>query len=193
MAAGALATALLIGGAIAVGRSPDSTAPPRSASDQPPSEAQGEPVDDGPAAEVVNGWPDTTENPAGTYSWDRRTCAGRRSCVLGFMHNGYGSGDVEIIVEAVSEKPPIRKAGETAVTFAGHDGFYRRLDARTEKWTVGIQGMTIAIRFEAKPGASDADLAEARAVIDSMRTEPQDTKLGFRLVFTLPTDDWDSG
>ena len=109
------------------------------------------------------------------------------------MHNGYASGDVEIFVEAASDAALIPKEGATAVTVAGHDGLHRRIDARTEEWIVGIRGTTIAIRLEAKPGTSDADLAEAHAVIDSMRTEPRDTKLGFRLVFTLATNVWDSG
>ena len=47
------------------------------------------------AAEAVPGWPGTSENAAGVYSWDGSSCASS-SCNLGFMHNGYGSGDVEI-------------------------------------------------------------------------------------------------
>jgi hypothetical protein len=64
---------------------------------------------------------------------------------------------------------------------------------RTQEWVVNIQDTTLAIRLDAKPGTSDAELTEAYAVIGSMRTEPRDTKLGFRLVFTLKTDTWDSG
>lgn len=112
------------------------------------------------------------------------------------MHNGYASGDAPgdvNIVLRVASKTPAPTEGQTAVTVAGHDGLYRRIGTRTEEWTVGIQGKTLAIRLEAEPGASDADLAEADAIIDSMRTEPRNTKLGFRLVFTLATDDWDSG
>ena len=139
----------------------------------------------------VRGWPHTAQNPAGAYSWDRHTCAGQW-CSLGFMHNGYGSGDVEIVVEFASEAP-IQNEDATAVTIAGHDGIHRRIDAGTEEWIVGIQQTTLAIRLEAKQGASDADLAEAHAIIKSMRTEPRDTKLGYRLVFTLMTNDWDSG
>jgi hypothetical protein len=76
---------------------------------------------------------------------------------------------------------------------AGHDSMYRRLDALREQWIVDIEGTLIAIQVIAEPGTSEADLAEAHAIIDSMRTEPQDTALGFRLVFRLTTDDWDSG
>jgi hypothetical protein len=112
------------------------------------------------------------------------------------MHNGYASGDaqgsVNIYVTVVPDTPDPNKA-QTAATVAGHDGLYRRIGARKEEWIVGVKGTTLAIRLEAEPGASGANLAEAHAIIESMRTEPRDTKLGFRLVFTLMTDDWDSG
>jgi hypothetical protein len=68
-----------------------------------------------------------------------------------------------------------------------------RDDARHQAWYVDIEGTTIAIRLTARPDTSEADLAEALAIIDSMRTEAMDTNLGFRLVFTLTTNDWDSG
>jgi len=113
------------------------------------------------------------------------------------MHNGYesgdGRGDVEITVQGVRKAALIPNGGEKMVTVAGHDALHRRIDARTEEWIVGIRGRTIAIRLKAKPGTSDDDLAEAHAIIKSMRTEPRDTNLGFRLVYTLKTDDWDSG
>jgi hypothetical protein len=108
------------------------------------------------------------------------------------MHNGYASGDVAITVRAVAGAPDANE-GRTAVTVAGHDGLYRRIGSGTEEWIVDIQETTLAIRLDARPGASAADLAEAHAVIRSMRAEPRSTKLGFRLVFTLVTDDWDSG
>ena len=76
---------------------------------------------------------------------------------------------------------------------AGHDGFYRRVDDRRERWMVDIEGEPVGIQLTAKPGTSRADLAEAHAIIDSMRTEPADYGLGFRLVFTLTSSDWDSG
>jgi hypothetical protein len=184
--AGAVLTALLSGGALAIERSTDSS--PRAASapvEQPSLSQTTFPVQE------IRGWPHTAQNPAGEYSWDRHTCAGQY-CVLGFMHNGYGSGEVAIHVQGASEAP-VPKEGRTAVTFAGHDGLYRRIGARTEEWIVPIQEVTLAVRLEAKQGATQADMAEAHAIIESMRTEPRDTNLGFRLVFTLATDDWDSG
>ena len=170
------------------------------ASDQPASATPRETTENHePVGELINGWPSTTQNPAGQYSWDGggRTCADRLSCVHGFMHNGYasgdGRGDVEITVQGVRKAALIPNGGEKMVTVAGHDALHRRIDARTEEWIVGIRGRTIAIRLKAKPGTSDDDLAEAHAIIKSMRTEPRDTNLGFRLVYTLKTDDWDSG
>ena len=141
--------------------------------------------------EVRLGWPDTSRNPAGVYSWDGSLCASN-FCIVGFMHNGYGSGDVEIRIEVVPGGP-ITDDGATAVTVAGHDGIYRRIDARLEEWIVDIQGTTIAIRLKARPGTSPTDLAEAHAIIASIRAEPRDNVVGFRLVFTLTTNDWDSG
>lgn len=139
--------------------------------------------------EVVHGWPSTTENPAGLYSWGG-ACGS--SCVMGFMHNGYGSGDVEIRIDALSERPA--DGGDaTAVSIAGHDGTYRRIDDRREEWIVDIEATTVAIRLEAEPGTSQADLDEAHAIIDSMWTQSWDNLRGFRLVFSLATDDWDSG
>jgi hypothetical protein len=141
--------------------------------------------------EVVRGWPDTSENAAGVYSWDGSSCSSTY-CGMGFMHNGYGSGDVEIHVR-VFPGGPNTDDGATGVTVAGHDGIHRRIDARVEEWIVDIEGTTIAIRLEARPGTSPTDLAEAHAIVASMRTEPRDNALGFRLVFTLTTNDWDSG
>lgn len=143
------------------------------------------------ASEVVYGWPDTDRNGPGVYSWDRARCGrtSAASCSMGFMHNGYGSGDVEIVVREGATSLD----GGMAVTIAGYDGVYRRLDALREDWIVEIEGTTITIQLSAQPGTSEAELAEAHAIIDSMRTEPRDNDLGFRLLFTLTTGDWDSG
>ena len=131
----------------------------------------------------VNGWPDTSENTPGEYSWSGFTFEG-------FMHNGNGSGDVEIHVATVPEG--IVQDG-AAVTVAGHDGIYRRIDEQREEWFVDIEGTTIEISLDARSGASQADLDDAHAIIESMRYEPQTNDLGFRLVFTLTNADWDSG
>lgn len=140
--------------------------------------------------EVIKGWPQTLKNPAGIYSWDRTRCAGQ-SCNVGFMHNGYGSGDIDITIQVGSASAAPDDG--TPVTVAGHDGVYRRIDAQHEQWIVEIEGRTVAINITAEIGTSQADIEEAHAIIDSMRTEPVDALPGFRIVFTLTTDDWDSG
>ncbi len=149
-------------------------------------QATGSPVD----GEVVLGWPSTRENAAGVYSLDGSRCSST-FCVVGFMHNGQGSGDIEIRIHP-ERADTATGDGATAVTVAGHDGIYRRTD-RLEQWIFVVDGQTMAIDLEARPGTSAADLAEAYAIIRSMRTEPQDNYVGFRLVFTLATDDRDSG
>jgi hypothetical protein len=193
LAAAAMLTALLIGGAIAVGgevRLPSLLFPAPLASPAPDREIVSRAPSPAPDGEVVHGWPDTNENAAGLYSWDGSPCG--MSCNIGFMHNGYGSGDVEIRID-VRPQGVIPHDGD-AVTVAGHDGIYRRNDLRNEEWwIVGIEGTTIVIHLTARPGTSQADLEEAHAIIDSMRTEARDNDLGFRLIFTLTTDDWDSG
>ena len=58
---------------------------------------------------------------------------------------------------------------------------------------VDIQGTTVTILLIAEPRAPEAELAEAHEIIESIRVEPQDNDLGFRLDFTLTTNTWDSG
>jgi hypothetical protein len=142
--------------------------------------------------EVVHNWPDTTENPAGLYAWGGGPSCGP-TCNIGYMHNGYGSADLVITMSIVPEGSVPDDDGD-AVTLAGHDAIYTRIDARTEEWIVDIEGTTVAIRLTTRPGTSDADLAEAQAIIDSMYTEPTESApYGWRLFFRLATDDWDSG
>jgi len=133
------------------------------------------------------------------------------------MHNGYGTGNVEIRMGAGTAGPT--PAGATAVTVAGHEGTYRRIDPRQDDWTVDlssyetdriaswgeewivvIDGTTIAIHLTALEGTSQLDLDDGHSIIESMRYQTTDTPtpwldtpFGFSLVFALTTDDWDSG
>jgi hypothetical protein len=141
--------------------------------------------------EVVRGWPATDFNPPGAYAWGGR-CAGQ-FCSSSFMHNGNGSGDVEIQV-GVGPRLPVSLIDSTAVTFGGLDGTYRRVDADTEEWVADIHDdMAVSVRMTARPGTSQAELDEAHAIIDSMRVVRSDNAYGFSLIFRLTTDDWDSG
>jgi len=141
-----------------------------------------------------NGWPSTANNPPGLYSWDGPGPVGDVYHLEGFMHNGNGSGNVEIRidVEDVVPEEGITDGATTAIV-AGNDGIYRRIDAQGEEWIVEIEGTTIAIRLTAALDSSPADLSDAHGIVGSMRTAPCDNKIGFRLVFTLTTNDWDSG
>ena len=182
----AAAAAVLIIVLVGIGqlvRPPDVGPPPASVSPSAPAASAA-------PSERVFGWPDTDTNGPGLYSWDGATCGRNvnRNCSIGWMHNGYGSGDVDITVGSAFATSIGR-----GVTVAGHDARYRRLDALREQWIVDIDGTFIAIQVIAEPGTSEADLAEAHAIIDSMRTQPRDNDLGFRLVFRLATGDWDSG
>ena len=155
----------------------------------------------------VNGWPSTGHNAPGLYSLDNKMCGSMYRggyCNVGWMHNGYGSGDVQIWMSVRPEDGGIADVDPgssslddgTPVVVAGYDGIYRRIDARLEQWRLDVEGRTIVIDLKAKPGTSRADLVEAHTIIDSMRTAPTDNvlnDLGYKLVFTLTTNDWDSG
>ena len=107
------------------------------------------------------------------------------------MHNGYASGDVEIVLDVLFDGTVPDEGAAVAV--AGHVGVYQRIDAQRERWIVDIAGTTISIRLTAEPGTSRSDLADAHTIIKVIRAEAQDSYLGFRLVFILTNNDWDSG
>lgn len=148
-------------------------------------------TDPAPLVGKVRGWPDTSRNRPGVYSWDGSSCAGQ-SCVIGFMHNGYGSADVTIFIERLSGTPDVGD-GWTPTTFAGHEARYRRTSGLAQEWRVEIEESWISVRFTRQPGTSRADLDDAYAILGSMRTQGRPTALGYRLVFALPNGDWDSG
>jgi len=166
------------------------------------------------AGESVAGWPSLVGSWPGLFSWDGSLCAGR-SCNPGFMHSGYGSGGVAITMgcAAGTFKPPCASvevvdlitAGATAVTVAGRSGWYRTViepepsptldNARlTEEWIIDLDGIWIAIRLYVEPGASAAGVAEAHDIVASLRIEPSTrAAVGYRLIFRLTNDEWDSG
>jgi len=118
LAAAALLTALVIGGAFAIGRSSDSSGRAATDADEEPSLPRT--TSNLPQAALtreVRGWPHTRQNPAGEYSWDGRTCAGQW-CVHGFMHNGYASGDVDISIRVVSERPDPNDARQRSTSLS---------------------------------------------------------------------------
>jgi hypothetical protein len=95
-----------------------------------------------------------------------------------------------------SEDQPEPMPGHVAVV-AGYEGTYRKqpvgppTGARDEVWVVGIEVTMITIAVSAETGVTEAELAEAHAIVESVRTEPWETQAGFRMIFTLPPG-WDS-
>ncbi len=45
-----------------------------------------------------------------------------------------------------------------------------------------IQETTVTIRIWSAPGAPEAERAEARGIVESIRIEPQDNKRGFEIL-----------
>jgi hypothetical protein len=189
--------AVVFGLAYLSGRKNDVVSPPVSPTATPtPTPA---PSASGPSAsapgELVHGWPRTTATGPGLFSWDGYSCAGMFCGVSptgGFMHNGYGSGDMSISVGVLPELPePL--PDDVGTRFAGYPATLRRPDQDHSEWYVNFNGTTMVIELTFEPGASEADRQEGYAIIESFVYEPRDTRLGFRLVFTLTSNDWDSG
>jgi hypothetical protein len=86
-----------------------------------------------------------------------------------------------------------RESGPIAVTVDGYQGTYEQLPVvagiRTELWKVDIEDSRVVITVQAQPSSTEAELAEAHAIIESIRIERSETPAGFRLIFTLP-DGW---
>lgn len=79
---------------------------------------------------------------------------------------------------------------------AGHIGWFRRVAGPEpfELWIVEIDGVRIVITMRPWRGASEAVLAEAHAIVDSLRYQPSTlSSHGFRLVFRLSAGDWHFG
>lgn len=138
-------------------------------------------------AAIVYGWPGVRSNPAGRYSWNVRHES--------WMHNPNNEGvGVSITFSASSNA---YESGPTTVTVAGYNGTYQELPTgadgpRKELWIVDIGTTRVAITVAAEPSTTEADLAEAYAIIESIRNEPKTHGAGVRLTFTLPNG-WDSG
>ena len=203
LAAGSSVTCVVIVAAVFFGASPGDSQPAPLQSPTPSLSPESN----------VRGWPTTGRNASGVYSLDGFRSCGRggnrwSSCNIGWLHNGHGSSDFDIWILGVDPlatwmpewaRSEIGSGGDnladgTPVVVAGYDGYYRKVDDRRERWRVDIEGTPVAIQLTAKPGTSRADFAEAHAIIDSLRTAPSDHQsIGFSLVFTLTSNDWDSG
>ena len=157
-----------------------------------------------PGAVDAKGWPAMGRNQEGTYSWGGVSRCGQ-NCFIGFMHGANTQskpdmGDISIVVAGVAGD--IEPHEGTSVTVFGYEGSYLRYTgdpitarprASCERWMVDIEGTTVTVKLCARPGAPADQIREAHDIIESIRVEPRDSQLGFRLVFSLTTDSWDSG
>jgi hypothetical protein len=164
--------------------------PTPSASPSPSSSASASPVSPTIRPEVVHGWPGRRPggSPAGLYSWV--SWYSNNPLHRSWMHNG----GVEILMGDAPASACL--GGATHVTVAGHNATHTQIDdlELAEEWIVDFPERCLAIRLTARLGTSQADLDEAHAIIESLTYEPRDPPLtGFRLIFRLTTDDWDSG
>ena len=203
LAAAAIAViALLGGGAIwYVGQSTDPSPPtatgsPVSSLAPSPTAMPSAATSPTAEADVVKGWPGNKGSSApGLYSWDGLTCEPTH-CVMGVIHNhGPGTGttddQVRISISRITEWS-ISGASATPVTVAGHQGLYLRIDPQLEEWNVDFDGTLLSITLSVESGADEAVVDEAYSIIESLVYEQRDTPLGFRLVFRLPSSQWDS-
>jgi hypothetical protein len=171
-----------------------------------------------PDDERAHGWPGTSRNPAGVYSWGEVYSSVTRvelqdgsrpkrtiESTSRFMHNGYSPqtpGEVSITMDGVPGQL-IPHSGQCAVV-GGYEGTYRRFigkespsdsrwDDPGEEWMVDIEGTTVTITLYVDPKTPEAEVAEAHQIIESIHMVPKDNTLGFRLFFIIPTRTWDSG
>lgn len=133
--------------------------------------------------------PETTTRssyPPGDYWWDPAMGV--------WVHNPTVTGvGVEL---SISSAAGATEPKSVPAVIAGFEGTHRQLpgDAngvRTEVWVVDIEGTKITISVSAQPDVTEAELAEAHTIVESIRTEPWETQAGFRMIFTLPAG-WDS-
>jgi hypothetical protein len=113
------------------------------------------------------------------------------------MHNGYQQGQGEFTLWINGRADAGYPDGTTSTTVAGHPASYQVLPtgadgSRTELWIISIDGQRVTISLSSGANATDAQLAEAHAIIESMRSELKDSAPGYVLTFWLPWG-WDSG
>jgi hypothetical protein len=133
------------------------------------------------------GFPGARENSPGLYSW--------RSGSPGWMHKHVeGAGGIEITFTAVAEDRFRGGAVEHALNeddVPHSDGPVRVADLVTQVWVLDVAGTRVGVIVESSLTTRASDLAEAEAIVRSIRGEPiQDGAV--LLTFSLPAG-WDSG
>jgi hypothetical protein len=106
------------------------------------------------------------------------------------------AGPVEITFDTLDE--PYELPVETiAVAGADLGGRYPAVpelvaDVRLQAWRLDVGDSRVVVVVKSFPHTPPALVAEAEAVVESIRVEPAENILGYRLVFELPGG-WDSG
>ena len=150
-------------------------------------------------SQVDLGWPGSPGSPAGRYSWDPDVLGhvfgqqAPKDSVSSWMHKPDSHIELRMTGFETDFGP-----GPTAATVGGYDATYQEARVNSDAdggkrqvWIVDIDGKGVTIIVDSGRDASGADLAEARAVIDSIRVERTDSKTGFKLTFDLLAG-WDS-
>ena len=139
------------------------------------------------ASPEVHGWPGAKRNPAGLYSWTLGS--------MGWMHNvNYEGTPVEIAFEALDDTWSIPVETVTSADTdpeAHYNAVERVSDTRIQAWLVDLPEARVSIIVRSFPESDPALIAEAGAIVESVRVEHQDDGIS-RLVFMLP-EGWDSG
>ena len=143
--------------------------------------AQAEPS----ASPEIHGWPGARANPAGLYSWTLGS--------MGWMHNVTHEGTpVEIEFEPLDDTYPVpTDTSASARLRAPYEAVEPISDTRIQAYLVDFPEARVSIIVRSFPESDPALIAEAEAIVESVRVEHQDDGTG-RLVFMLP-EGWDSG
>jgi hypothetical protein len=141
-------------------------------------------------AAVVHGWPSTRADgdPAGLYSWTPDQAA------RDWVHKIVGSTSVEITFQEL-EQGTVYDLGYLyrSPLDAAYGESPEPLEAgRVQAWIMDVGGSQLAFIVTSFPDTTPALIAEAEAVVRSIRAEPMETEAGYRLVFQLG-EGWDSG
>jgi hypothetical protein len=134
-------------------------------------------------------WPGTGRNPAARYAYDMSG--------LKWMHRVSEGSIVEMTFAAGPGGGPLPSGAP--VMIAGYPGTMTGVptgwDGRgvgTYRYVADMADVRVTITIIQRADTSDADLARARAVIESIRHEPRKSGTGYWLTFLLDGQ-WDSG
>ena len=152
------------------------------------------------ASSTVRGWPENYSNPAGLYSW---TPGGPdQDEQRPWRRSGWTTSMMLTLTRASVRVYRLCRFAEYVRSKDGIDGPYSDVPTmvsdeqgpewRGQLWYVDGGEMRLFVRLQSYPDIGPADLAEAEAVVESIRPEPLGTGDGYRFVFELP-DGWGSG